>query len=96
MQAVGVPQPVVIHQTPPAIRFDWLQSTGKWDILGRISNEPDAIQRMRHAMTDPSYDLFGNNCEHFARYVASGVKESQQLQVGAVLVGLAAIVFLRD
>jgi hypothetical protein len=44
----------------------------------------------RNSVGDANYDLFGNNCEHFARFVASGTKESKQLQV-VVLLGAAAV-----
>ena len=40
------------------------------------------------------YDLFGNNCEHFARYVALGNRESTQVQGAVVLTGLAALTIL--
>lgn len=88
-------QPVVIHQRPPHIQLDWLQNTGEWMILGVITDEADAITRMNEAVENPNYDLFGHNCEHFARFVATGKRESTQIQVAVVLVGLAALVFMR-
>jgi len=86
-------QPVVIHQVSPVLKMDWLQNTGNWEVLGRITDETMAIQRMNTAATTPSYDLIGNNCEHFARFVATGKKESQQLQVATLLVGLGVLVY---
>lgn len=86
-------QPVVIHQTPPTIRIDWLPNTGQWEIHQRITNEAEAVQRINQAFSMPSYDLFGNNCEHFARFVANGVRESTQLQAAGVVAGLAALVW---
>ena len=85
--------PVVIHQTPPSIKIDWLQNTGVWEILGRITNEQHAIKRMASAFQNSNYNLFGHNCEHFARYVATGRHESRQLQAVGVVAGLAALVF---
>ena len=85
---------VVIHQTPPSIRIDWLQNTGTWTVLGRITDEPDAIARMQAAFQNPDYDLFGHNCEHFARYVATGKAESTQLQAVGIVIGLVALVFV--
>ena len=85
--------PVVIHQTPPSIKFDWLQGTGAWAILGLITDETDAIARMNNAFQNPAYHLFGHNCEHFARYVATGRRESTQLQAVGVVAGLVALVF---
>lgn len=68
--------PVVIQQVPPTLRVDWFQNTGAWEVLGRITYEAMAIQRMNTAFATPNYDLFGNNCEHFARFVATGKRES--------------------
>lgn len=86
-----VRQPVVIHQTPPSIQIHWLQNTGVWTNLGKILDEPAAIARIRHAARNPNYDLFGNNCEHFARYVATGVRESTQVQTAVFVAGLVAL-----
>lgn len=84
-------QPVVIHQTPPSIQINWLQDTGTWLIQKRITDEADAIARIAEAVKNPQYNLFGNNCEHFARYVATGIRESHQVQAAVVVTGLAAL-----
>ena len=86
--------PVVIHQTPPSINLDWLQDTGIWCILDKITDEKYAIQRMKAALLNPAYDLFGHNCEQFARYVATGIHESKQLQAIGFVAGLAALVII--
>ena len=86
--------PVVIHQTPPFITLHWLQDTGAWDVLGKIEDETDAIKRMNKALENPRYDLFGHNCEHFARYVATGKRESTQLQAVGIVAGFAALVYV--
>lgn len=85
-------QPLVIHQTPPQIRLDRLADTGDWKVLGKITDESDAISRIRKAIENTSYDLFGNNCEHFARYVATGRRESTQLQAWAFIASLIGII----
>jgi len=85
-------QPTVIHQTPPRIQIDWLQSTGQWTVVATITDEADAISRIRKAAENPSYNLFGHNCEHFARYVATGRHESKQVQAVVVIAGLVALV----
>ena len=92
-QVIGI-HPVVVHQTPPTITLSWLQDTGIWTVLGRVENEASAMQRMRHALREPTYDLFGHNCEQFARYVATGKKESTQLQAAGFVVGLVALVYV--
>jgi hypothetical protein len=86
--------PVIIHQTPPTIRIDWFQNTGVWRVLGAVADEPFALQRLNAAFTNPNYDLFGNNCEHFARFVALGTRESTQVQAAVVVAGLAALTFV--
>ncbi len=86
--------PIVIHQTPPQIRRDRLEDTGDWKVLGMITDESDAISRINKAVENSAYDLFGNNCEHFARYVATGRRESTQLQVFALFAGLIALTIL--
>lgn len=86
--------PVVIHQTPPRVRTDWLDNTGQWDLMGQILDEPRAIARINKALENDMYDLFGNNCEHFARFVASGSRESTQLQGIGLFIGMLAIVIV--
>jgi hypothetical protein len=87
-------QPLVIHQTPPQIRLDRLADTGDWKVLGKITDEPDAISRINRAIENSAYDLFGNNCEHFARYVATGRRESMQLQALGLVASLLAVVVI--
>jgi hypothetical protein len=62
-------------------------------MLGPVTDEQFALQRLKVAAANPDYDLFGNNCEHFARFVATGVRESTQLRAAVVVVGLAALTF---
>ena len=92
----GANHPVVVHQLPPAIALSWLQDTGDWEVIGQVSNEAEALIRMRAALTNPKYDLFGNNCEHFARFVTTGRFESTQLRTAAVIAGLAALVYASE
>ena len=93
---LGIPEadgshPVVVHQTPPSVRFDWLQDTSAWQILGHVIDEEAAITRLAAALSTPGYNLFGHNCEHFARYVTMGTWESTQLQAAGLMFGLAAL-----
>lgn len=87
--------PIVIHQAVPRIRVDWLSNTGTWDIIGKVNDDQliNAKERIDEALTNPAYDLFNNNCEHFARYVITGIKESKQLQAVGVGVTLWAILW---
>jgi hypothetical protein len=84
--------PIIVHQSPPAIRRGAFIGTGTWKIIMKLEDEPGAIRRLIAACANPVYNTTGNNCEHFARYVATGKRESQQVQVvGLVgfLIGLA-------
>ncbi|MEK6551022.1 MAG: hypothetical protein AABZ50_05210 [Pseudomonadota bacterium] len=86
--------PVVVHQTPPHVRADWLGNTGNWSVLGRITDAAGAMQRLKAAFANPHYDLFGNNCEHFARFVAHGERRSNQIfwgGVGIIAAGVLAV-----
>ena len=87
-------QPVVIHQTPPGIRVDWLESTGDWLVLGRVLDEEGATARIRMSLRNPKYDLFGHNCEHFARFVATGRRESHQIQAVVAISGIVTLLIL--
>lgn len=87
-------EPVVVHQSPPAIRANWLSATGAWRITARIIDTAGALLRLRAALANRNYDLLGNNCEHFARYVAYGRRESGQLQGALIVVGLFGLLVI--
>lgn len=84
--------PVVVHQKPPGITFEYVEDTGPWIVVEKIADEHAAIERLNQALTNPEYNLLSNNCEHFARYVATGVPESKQLQKAVVCTLLGVVV----
>lgn len=86
--------PVVVHQVLEGLRPEWFQDTGSWTVLGKITDEPGALHRLEISFRDPGYRLFDNNCEHFARYIATGVKESSQVQAAGFVAGLAVLAFI--
>ncbi len=88
--------PIVIHQAIPFIRIDWLIYTGRWKIIGRTKDNKivNAKKRIQKAIKNPRYNLFGNNCEQFARYVTTGIKESKQLQAAVGIGALGALLYL--
>ena len=94
LSGVDRSHPVVVHQMPTGIQLNWFQDTGSWTVLGIITDESDALRRLEIAFRDPNYRLFDNNCEHFARYIATGAKESTQVQAAGVVAGLMALVFI--
>lgn len=85
--------PVVVDLAPPSVRVSrW--EIGVWDVLERILDEDGAIERLVAARRRPRYDVLENNCEHFARYVATGKRESRQLQNAVVLASGVLLTFL--
>jgi hypothetical protein len=74
--------PTVLHQTPPKIRFDQIGGDETWEILEQVEDTNGAIARIREGLKHPEYDMFTNNCEHFAKYVARDTKVSGQVVVG--------------
>lgn len=90
---------MVIHKTNQLGRHCDFFNPSEWE---RVEKIPDThlaqvIYRARISWWDP-YDLFLDNCEHWATYVGTGKKESSQVQ-SFVKFGLGAAVayfLLRD
>lgn len=61
-------------------------------MLGKVIDFEGAKVRLKETFRNPEYDLFGNNCEHFARFVAFNQKYSSQILIGTR--GLVATGFL--
>lgn len=91
-----IDHPIVIHQTPPEIRLDWLQDTGRWEVEGWVerSHLPHAIQRVQIAIQNKDYQFFSNNCEQFARFIVEGAAYSTQLQAVGVILALVTLPIL--
>lgn len=88
---LGVWWSVVVHLLPDGLKVEPWKSD--WEVLGRAQDEGQAFRRLVQASRQPRYRLLGNNCEHFARYVVTGKRESPQLQgVGWVAVGVVALI----
>ncbi len=85
--------PTVVHQTPPEVRFEYVSDKQPWEITDRITDIDEAKKRIEKAVEEPEYDLFENNCEHFANFVAKGNKSSGQIVIGTVAT-LGAIALL--
>ena len=96
-QADGV-RPVVIHQVPPAITVDTIEDSGPWYVRAKSIDIQKSYQTFWEACETPDYNFVSNNCEHFARSVVLGRRESSQIQ-NAVVFGalvLAAIGISRN
>lgn len=64
------------------------QQTG-WTATSTAENEIGATARLQEALVSANpYDLFQNNCEHFARYVIMGKPESTQVKGALLFAGL--------
>jgi len=87
-------EPVIIHMVSPHVRAEWLSTTGRWDMFDPITDVPGAVGRLQQALGFPCYDLVFNNCEHFARYVATGARESVQVRNIGIALGIAALCLL--
>lgn len=81
----------VIHKTNLGVRRDNFNPF-EWEKVEKISeqNITDAVNRTGITMND-AYDLLSDNCEHFARFVTTGKKESTQVQ-NAVKLGIAGVI----
>ena len=60
----------------------------------------ETIRIAREQLSDRSYSMVWNNCEHFATYCATGKKKSQQVKrvlsgLGTVAVGVVLFVLTR-
>jgi hypothetical protein len=87
----GFTQPTTVQLLPTGIWVEAWTERDRWEVLIQASDEQAAIGRLI-ARLEATYALLSSNCEHFAREVVTGVRESRQVQ-GAVLIGvLAAIV----
>ncbi|TGK88243.1 hypothetical protein EHQ23_05235 [Leptospira bourretii] len=70
----------------------------RWKIVSKVDDQfLDKVKlRLNSAFQNPGYDLFGNNCEHFARYIVEGKSYSGQLQTAGVIAGLVGIIWLAN
>lgn len=96
---VGIPglpawsEPMVMHRPPGGLRVEPLSKTGVWHIVERVQNEAAAIARIRDdAATNPEYNLWASNCEHFTQYAVTGVRQSPQLRKVLGVVAVVALV----
>ena len=81
---VGSGNPSVVQLLPSGICVEpWLAGDG-WQVLERAQDPEGALKRLE-SLRDARFGLLNYNCEHFARDIVSGKRESRQLQ-GAVLV----------
>lgn len=58
-------------------RENWLKIMKK--IKYRLYSPEETIQRARSRMDESKYNLFTNNCEHFAIWCKTGISESHQV-----------------
>ena len=91
---IGSMRPTVIQLLPNGLSHEaWNESQG-WEILRRSSDEGRALTRLA-SVRSARYAVFGSNCEHFARYVVTGIRESRQVQGAAVISLLLTLALFR-
>jgi hypothetical protein len=73
---------VVVHLTPPQLRYDYFNPADRWQIIKSLPFEQfaEARERFERARMNPIYHELRNNCEQFARFVIEGESYSVQLQ----------------
>lgn len=95
-RVVGFSGPVVIELSPSGWTIEQFMSTAGWRLCATTSDEGMAVQRLNAVLSSNlRYDVIQNNCEHVARFVVLGVRESKQMQAvaGVILVaGLLGVV----
>ena len=98
LRAIGIASGAMVwHQHPTGLRVDPFQQH-EWLVGARIVDEDGARNRLQAAKRSPLYDLFGNNCEHFARLIATGSRKSVQvgLAIGVATAVVLWLLFGRD
>lgn len=68
----------------------------QWRIEEPITDRDGAMQRLGAARQWGAYSATLDNCEHLARYIATGVKRSYQVQtlVSVAVAATAALIFV--
>lgn len=86
--------PVVLHQPPTGLAAVYATESGAWETAVEVKNVAGVRERVVEAFADPTYSLFGNNCEHFLTFALAGEKMSPQLRAALAVTGLAVGVAL--
>jgi hypothetical protein len=81
--------PVVLHQPPTGLVAVYAADAGQWGTAVRVTNVAGVRERVAKAFEDRTYDLFGNNCEHFITFALSGERLSPQLRTVLTIAGVA-------
>jgi hypothetical protein len=92
----GNAAPYVIHLNQNGIQAGWLEAMPPWALIEPIWDDLGAWARYQEVSQNPNYNLLSYNCEHFARYIATGARESKQVQntAKALLLGLGVSLLL--
>jgi hypothetical protein len=93
--AFGLPSAALLWELAPSgLHARVYDSREGWVGAVRIADQLGAIERLRRihsSDTSIRYDLFTNNCEHFASHIAEGRRQSPQVAVFISLCGAVAI-----
>lgn len=88
-------QSLIFHRTE-RMTIEAAENTGVWQHVEKIPDYqvPEALGRTVQSFSEPQYDLFTNNCETTARFIATGEKRSDQVNVALISVALVGLVWL--
>lgn len=85
-------EPIIIHRTE-TIRVEFAEATDSvWEIVDETPSHEivSAAARASEEFRQPDYSVLTDNCEHTARYIVLGVRQSTQVAsfvAGAIGVG---------
>lgn len=86
--------PVVYHKSPQSgLIVEYINRDETWTFKHPITDLEGARERLNEAAKNPAYRLFGDNCEHFANYVAWNRKVSVQSNALQLFIGVAILAF---
>ena len=87
---------VMVHQTPPTLQYELHQDGlgDEWTVEASIPDETGARHRLEAAKANPKYDALGNNCEHFASFIADGKRTSPQLWALGVFASVLVLLLI--
>lgn len=88
----GFNQATTMQLLPTGIHVEAWTEGDRWEVLAQAGDARAALARLA-ALLEERYALLSANCEHFAREVVTGVRESRQVQ-GLAVVGLLAALII--
>jgi hypothetical protein len=98
LQLWGTPHVVILELKPAGFAWQHDDAAAGWTRIGVPLDEGHAIARLDASLrSGRAYHLTDYNCEHFARFVVTGVARSTQVTSALTTLGLVAgaVLFVR-